>query len=56
MTYHFKLLLLVLVFNTQIAWCHQYEPVIIYNPLGEPHTILKGKIIYDNYGLPKTHI
>ena len=49
-------LLLILLFNTQIAFCHQYEPAIIYSPSGEPQTMIKGKIIYDNYGVPKSHI
>jgi len=56
MPYRFKILLLILLFNTQIAWCQHYEPVIIYSPSGEPQTILEGKIIYDNYGVPKSHI
>ena len=47
------IILFALLFNAQIAWCQQYEPVIIYSPSGEPQTILKGKIIYDNYGVPK---
>ena len=48
-----KVVILILLFNTQIAFCHHYEPVIIYSPTGEPQTVLKGKIIYDNYGIPK---
>lgn len=56
MTYRFKVLVLILLFNTQIAFCQHYEPVIIYNPSGEPQTILKGKTIYDNYGVPKSYI
>ena len=47
------IILLILLFNTQIALCQHYEPIIIYNQSGEPQTILKGKIIYDNYGVPK---
>jgi len=49
------IILLFLLLNTQIAFCQHYEPVIIYNTLGEPQTILKGKIIYDNFGLPKKY-
>ena len=56
MTYRFKALALILLFNTQIVLAQHYEPVIIYSPSGEPQTILKGKIIYDNYGVPKSHI
>lgn len=47
------ILLLFFIFNTQLAWCQRYEPIIIYSPLGEPQTVLKGKIYYDNYGVPK---
>ena len=50
------ILFLILFFNIQIAWCQHYEPVIIYSPTGELQTMIKGKIIYDNYGVPKSHI
>ena len=53
MIYRFKILILILLLNTQIALCRQYEPIIIYSQSGEPETILKGRIIYDNYGVPK---
>ena len=56
MTYRFKALALILLFNTQIVLAQHYEPVIIYSPSGEPQTILKGKINYDNYGVPKSHL
>ena len=42
------ILLLFMVLNIQVAWCQQYQPIIIYNQFGEPQSILKGKINYDN--------
>ena len=54
--YIIKLVLFALLLNIQPAWCQHYEPVIIYSPSGEPQTMLKGKIIYDNYGIPKSYI
>lgn len=39
------ILLLLLLFNTQIALCQHYEPVIIYNQFGEPQSMIKTKII-----------
>lgn len=49
------IILLALLFNTQIAWCQHYEPVMIYNQYGEPQVIIRGKITYNNYGLPKKY-
>lgn len=50
------IIIFTLLLNTQIAFCQRYEPVIIYSPSGEPQAILKGHIIYDNYGVPKSYI
>lgn len=50
------IIIFALLLNIQIAWGQHYEPIIIYSPSGEPQTIIKGKIIYDNYGVPKSYI
>ena len=56
MIYRFKILMLILLLNAQIALCQHYEPVITYSPSGEPQSMLKGYIKYDNYGIPKSYI
>ena len=47
------ILLFALFFNIQSAICQHYEQIIIHNQYGEPQILLKGRIIYDYYGIPK---
>ena len=49
------IILFFFMLNIQTAYCQHYEPVIIYNQYGEPQTMLRGKIIYNNFGLPKKY-
>lgn len=49
------ILFMFLLLNCNAAWCQRYEHIIIYSPSGEPQNILRGKIIYNNFGIPKKY-